>query len=107
MPLLELDYTIYTFLKPPRDNLRQLLVIIFYGKLFQVKTCLKNHHTKLSYIEPRQNVVLKSNFFDSKVTLSHCLILFQRERKSFLRTSTMQRNEKKISETKLKGFLCL
>ena len=41
--------------------------------------CLKNYHTKLSYIEPRDNLVLKSKFFDSKIKLSHGLISFQRK----------------------------
>ena len=70
-----------------------------------METSLKNHHTKLSYIEPRDKLVLKSKFFDPQIKLSHCLILFQRERKSFLLNSNMQRNEN-IFETKLKGILC-
>ena len=38
--------------------------------------CLKNYHTKSSYIEPQNNLVLKSKFFDSKIKLFHGLILF-------------------------------
>ena len=49
---------------------------------------------------------LEIKIVHSKIKLSHGFILFQREWKSFLHNSTMQRNEKNISKTKLKRFLC-
>ena len=79
-----------------------------------MEICLKHYHIELSYTAPRHNLVLKAKYFDSKIKLSHGLIIFQRERASFLRNSTMQRNEKKfinkierISVLKKMAPLCL
>ena len=43
------------------------------------KHCLKNNHTKLSYIKLRDNLILTSKCFDSKTRSSHDLTSFQRE----------------------------
>ena len=71
-------------------------------RYFKWKYVSRIINTKSSYTEPRDNLVLKSKFCDYKVQLSHGLILFKKERTSSFRNST-----KKISETKLIGFLCL
>ena len=63
-----------------------------------METCLKKYHKK------RDNLVLKSKCFDSKIKLSHALILFQTKRTSFLRHYTMQRNEKKYLKQNSKDF---
>ena len=70
-------------------------------KFFQAEARLKNYHTKLSYIKPQYNLILKWEFFDSKIKLSHGFISFQRGWTSFFRNSTyLQSNEKKKKKKK-------
>ena len=77
--------------------------MVLYRKLTQVETFLKNYHTKSFYIKLRDNLILKSILFDSKIKLAHGLTSFEREWVSFLRNSTlMPGNEKKIFEKILK-----
>ena len=63
-------------------------------------------HTQIR-VKPIDSVILKSKFFYSKTKSFHDLTSFQRERTSFLGTSThTQSNEKNyMFENKLKGFL--
>ena len=60
-----------------------------------MEKCLKNHHKKLCYTKLQDNLALKSQSFGSKIKLSDSLILFQIERTSFFRNSTMQKKQQK------------
>ena len=78
------------------------MVIIFYQKLPQVQTYLKNCHKKLSYTEPLNNLVLKSIFF----TPSSWLNFVSNRADKFPPQFYHAKKLTKISETKLKGSLC-
>ena len=47
-----------------------------YHILSHVEICLKNYYKKLSYTEPRDNLVLISKLLESIIKLSYGLILF-------------------------------
>ena len=93
------------------------IILTRFRRRYPVPHTLIHTHTKTSKrtpkkhtqirVKPIDSVILKSKFFYSKTKSFHDLTSFQRERTSFLGTSThTQSNEKNyMFENKLKGFL--